>query len=107
MRTFRDVVLLEIERAGSIRELSQRSGINHQILNNIANGVEVTPTINVIVKFAEYSSMDFLSLVALAYPDLAQQAILQAESRLLLENIERLPEDVRKAVWMLIRGAVE
>jgi DNA-directed RNA polymerase specialized sigma24 family protein len=51
--------------------------------------------------------MKSLSLVALAYPDLAQQAVREAESEILLENIERLPEDLRKAVWTLIRGAVQ
>jgi transcriptional regulator with XRE-family HTH domain len=107
MRTFRDVVLLEVDKAGSIRELARRADINHEILNKIANGKDDTPTIPVIAKMAKYTGTDFMSLVALAYPDLAEQAAIEAESRLLLENIERLPEDARNAVWAMIRGNVQ
>lgn len=106
MTTFRDVVLLQIERAGSIRELARQTKINHETLNKIANGEEVPLTFKTISQIADYSGISFITLVELAYPEQAEKAAaLSAEARALAETIERLPEDLRKAVWVLIRGA--
>jgi DNA-binding Xre family transcriptional regulator len=106
MATFRDMVLLEIERAGSVRELSRQTKINHETLNKIANGESVPVTFKTIKQLSDHTGVNFITLVELAYPEQAEQAAaLSAESRALAETIERLPENLREAVWALIRGA--
>jgi DNA-binding Xre family transcriptional regulator len=84
MATFRDVVLLEIERAGSARELAGKTKINHETLNKIANGEDAPITFKTIKRLADYTGMNFITLVELAYPEQAEQAAaLSAESRAL------------------------
>lgn len=106
--TFRDVVLLELDRAGgSVRELSKRTKINHETLNKIVNGnADAVITFETVRRLADYTGMNFITLVELAYPDQAREAAeLSADSRTLAETYERLPENMREAVWALIRGA--
>lgn len=65
------------------------------------------PGLDFLVATSKATGVNIRSLIDLAYPGAISDSDLSADALVLAEQIERLPDDVRKVVRAIIRGSVE
>lgn len=86
----------------SIRELSRESGVAHSTLNKIAKAVPgYYPSVDTLIKLSEYTKTDVCALMGLIAPHVSHA---DAETRILVDRVKRLPPHLRVVAENFLRG---
>ncbi len=102
--TLQELIESEIHKAGSARQLAERSNINHEVINSLRNNPEYKPSIGTIVKFSKYTGLDLTSLVALAYPDVAEETRIDTTAKIMAQRFAALPPEIQSAIWLIMQN---
>lgn len=104
MVTLQKVVEGEIKKVGSARQLAERSGINHEVINSLRNIPDYQPSIGTLVKLAKYTGLELTSLVALAYPDVAEETRADSAATIMAQRFAALPPEIQNAIWLIMQN---
>ena len=67
----------------------------------------VLPGLEVLLKVHKATGVALVDLIELAYPDTVVRSDTPVSSRLLAQQIESLPPELRDAIRAIVRGALE
>lgn len=103
MITLQSVIEGEINKVGSARQLAERSNINHEVINSLRNNPDYKPSIGTLVKLSKYTGLELTSLVALAYPDVAEETRVDSATKIMAQRFAALPPEIRNAIWLIMQ----
>lgn len=111
-KTLADFIELELSKRGwSQREFAREAGLSHRTVNKLLDRTvkkkQANPvSANVLLKISRATSVNIVTLMALAYPDIAESVNevvgMDAASLLRSQRIQELPENLRDAVDTII-----
>lgn len=102
LKDFIDDYMRDHPELDSYNKFAQFTGVSASMIGEIVrNGHK--PGIDVIGQIADATNFDFLSLVAIVYPERSKQnRPSSARAQLLAQRIEKLPAPVREIIERLI-----
>jgi len=90
------------KRDMSIREFSRMAGLSHSTVSQYLNEPDSRKvSIEFLVKISVATNTDLSSIVAMVYPELTS---IDPESRIMAEQIRKLPQDKRGMLGSLLVG---
>lgn len=104
MITLQKIIEGEINKVGSARQLGERANINHEVINSLRNNPDYRPSIGTLVKLSKYTGLDLTSLVALAYPDVAEETRPDSDALIMAQRFAALPPEIQNAIWLIIQS---
>lgn len=89
-------VLSEIRRRQiSAREFADLVGVTHATINKCVNAAAGNPSIELLLRLSKATETDLMSIIALAFPAIANQTRPDPEAFILAQRFSQLPEDIR------------
>jgi transcriptional regulator with XRE-family HTH domain len=88
------------EREMSARQFADFVGTSSTTINNLLKpgGYPFVPSVELLIKLAKATHTDFFSLVLLAFPEASDLVREPPTGRLMADQFERLPDDVKAVV---------
>jgi transcriptional regulator with XRE-family HTH domain len=88
----------------SVRQFAAWLGMSNSIVASVMNGAR-DPGLEFLIAVSNATGVGLADLVELARPGSLTRTDLSLDARVLAQQIEALPEDVRRVVRTIIRGA--
>ena len=104
---FSEFLVAEMKRRDmSQREMARWLEVSSQTVNRLVDPRSPDdPSIMILLRVSEKTGVSLLALVEMAYPDAVRASDLSADSRIIAQRIEALPDDMREAVIALLSRA--
>lgn len=91
------------KRDMSFRQFAEFVGVGH---STVARALDSTnapaPSIEFILKLSKATGVKAITLIGLAYPEVAAQEAIPVTTELLAQRIEQLPENIKTAIMALV-----
>jgi ribosome-binding protein aMBF1 (putative translation factor) len=104
MITLQQIIEAEINKVGSARQLAERANINHEVINSMRNHPDYRPSIGTLLKLSKYTGLDLTSLVAIAYPDIAEETRPNSAAMIMAQRFASLPPEIQKVIWLIMQN---
>lgn len=88
----------------SVRQFAMWIGLSNSIVASVMNGTR-DPGLDFMIAVANATGVNLADLVELARPGSLPRTELSLDARIIAQQIESLPDDLREAVRAIIRGA--
>ena len=84
----------------SARQFADFVGTSSTTINNILKpgGYPFVPSVELLIKLSKATHTDFVALILLAFPESSELIRESPDGRLMADQFERLPDDVRAVV---------
>jgi transcriptional regulator with XRE-family HTH domain len=116
MRTREDLLLVGNDSLGlkefirsemSRRDMSGRAfaefvGVTNKTITRYLNDPDATPSLDFLVKLSRTTKTDLISIISLAFPDVAAETRPSPEAIILAQRFQQLPEDVQNFLRSVI-----
>lgn len=108
MDTIQEFLQLHIAREGSARRLAERSGLNHQTINDLlvyVPGESSLPSMATVLKLAEGTRTDPLVIFALLLKGIRNTVTINEQDLITAQQFKELSEDHRRFFRELVLAA--
>lgn len=86
------------KRKLSQREFATLMGIDYSTISKHISGKIAKPSLDFLVRLSEGTHTNLQTVIAFAYPEVADKMKFDPEILLLAERLDRLPEDVKEFI---------
>jgi transcriptional regulator with XRE-family HTH domain len=89
-------------REMGVREFAEFIGVSHSVISKHANGKNVKPSIDFLVKLADKTETNLQAIFALVWPAVAKRTALSPRATILAQRLDNLSEPAQDVILAFV-----